>query len=328
MDKVKVQEVNSEIPENKKTLLDKSATGRVNPWRKKKMGNEILSEAYRSIDYANKANRLQECATFVQFRKVGDRKKLIRADFCRVRLCPMCAWRRSLKVFAHTNAIMNAMPHIKHCAYIFVTLTVRNCRGEDLNDTINAMMKAWDRFVKYAPVKKAVKGFYRGMEVTHNLKRGDLSYNTFHPHFHCVFAVNPSYFKKQDYIKQEDWVSLWQKALKVDYSPVVDVRRVKGDTAKAVAEAAKYTVKESDYLIPNDWSLTTQTVKLLDGVLANRRFVAYGGLMKELHKVLNLDDTENGNLVNVDGDVPESNKDDLTVTFVWYTGYRQYILSE
>lgn len=291
------------------------------------MGNELLSKAYDAIGYEEfkkKSVRLRECASWLVFRKLSDKMKLQSMNCCRVRLCPICAWRRSLKVYAHTNSIMAAMAKEKNYAYIFVTLTVRNCTGDQLSDTLDAMMKAWERFLKYPAIKKASKGWYRGMEVTHTLKQGDPSYDTYHPHFHCVFAVNPSYFT-HSYIKQETWTELWQKAMRVDYKPIVDVRRVKGSTAKAVAEAAKYAVKESDYLIPDDWDMTTKTVELLDGILSNRRFVAFGGVMKEWHKKLNLDDTEGGDLVHIDGKLSESGKDDPTVTFVWYTGYKQYI---
>ena len=54
--------------------------------------------------------------------------------------------------------------------------------------------------------------------------------------------VRPSYFDS-GYIKQKDWTALWRAALGVDYDPLVDVRNVKGGTAKAVAEVAKYPVK-------------------------------------------------------------------------------------
>jgi plasmid rolling circle replication initiator protein Rep len=309
---------------NYELLEDKSSTGRLNPWKEKKMGNELLSKAYDSIGNDGKSSRLRECATWLKFRRVGAEKKLQAMNCCRVRLCPVCTWRRSLRVYAHMRGIMAAMAKDKY-RYIFVTLTIRNCSGDELSDTMTSMSKAWDLFMKYKPVKKAVKGYYRGTEVTHNLDYKSECYDTYHPHFHCVFAVNESYFTSRDYIKQADWAELWQKAMRLDYKPNVDVRRVKGADAKAVAEAAKYTLKESDYLIPDDWDMTTKTVQLLDSAFEKRRFVAFGGVMKEWHKKLNLDDTENGDLVNVEGGPPESDTNDPLVTYVWYTGYKQYI---
>ena len=63
--------------------------------------------------------------------------------------------------------------------------------------------------------------------------------------------VKPGYFRsKADYLKQEEWTELWQKAMKLDYTPMVDIRAVKADKGKglkgAILETAKYPVKPFD----------------------------------------------------------------------------------
>lgn len=297
-------------------LSDKSGTGRERPWREKKMANEKLSVAYEDVNQ-QKADRLRDCANMLIF-SVGDdgKKKLTQMNSCRVRLCPLCAWRRSLKVHAHTTQILDAMAG--KYAYIFLTLTVRNCTGTELTGTLNQIFKAWDRLLKRTAVKKAVKGWYRGLEVTHNI-----DCDTYHPHFHTLLAVNKSYFDSRDYIKQADWADLWKQSLGANYVPVVDVRRVKGSTSKAVAEAAKYTVKDADYIIPEDWELTVETVRTLDAALDRRRLVAYGGEMKAWHKKLNLDDEVDGNLVNVGEAEPVGTLREEV--YFWHTGYSQYV---
>ena len=45
-------------------LQDTSPTGKVRPWSKYKMANELLSLAYDSID-PHKAERLRGCATWL-----------------------------------------------------------------------------------------------------------------------------------------------------------------------------------------------------------------------------------------------------------------------
>lgn len=206
--------------------------------------------------------------------------------------------------------------------YIFLTLTVRNCSPENLLQTVDEMMAGWYRFVKYKPVKDAVLGWYRALEITHNVDLLHPELESYHPHFHCIIAVKPSYFQKKYYLTQADWTSLWQKALKLPYTPIVDVRKVKGDTAKAVAEVAKYTVKDSDYLIPDDWDLTTNTVQLLDEVLHNRRLIAYGGVMKQWHQKLNLDDEIDGDLIHVDDDAVKEIEEIgfPIVAYIWGNG--------
>lgn len=304
-------------------LTDKSATGRERPWREKKMANQLLALAYDKVN-EKKASRLRDCGTFLAFNLREDGSKKLRTmSSCHVRLCPLCAWRRSLKVHAHTVQILDVMQG--EYAYVFLTLTVRNCAGNQLASELDKLMAAWNRFVGYKAVKTAVKGWYRGLEVTHNVNPLSSSYDTFHPHFHCLLAVNKSYFTSRDYLKKSDWAQLWQRALHVDYEPVVDVRRVKGTTSAAVAEAAKYTVKDADYIRPDDWDLTVSTVKILDFALDGRRLVAYGGEMKEWHKKLNLDDEVDGDLINVGDDESKAALTDREVCYFWHTGYGQYI---
>lgn len=67
------------------------------------------------------------------------------------------------------------------------------------------------------------------MEVTHNTQYGTKNFDTYHPHFHVLIAVNKSYFTSRDYLSQARWTAAWQQALQVDYTPIVDVRRIKGD---------------------------------------------------------------------------------------------------
>lgn len=311
--------------QNVAVLQDKSSTGRERPWKDKKINNQLLALAYDEINKA-KSSRLRECANWLEFSvDENGNKKLSNANFCRVRLCPICTWRRGLKIFSHTKAIMDEIKKDKDYSYIFLTLTVRNCKGENLQSLIDTMFKAWDKFIRRKAIRFTVKGWYRGLEITHNVNPLSKSYDTYHPHFHCVFAVNKNYFNNKEYIKQAEWADLWQQSLKTDYKPRVDVRTVKGDTAEAVSEIAKYAVKDTDYIIPDDWDLTIDAVRLLDRVLHARRLVAYGGKFKELHNRLNLDDEVDGNLVLTDVQQEEKEEPTQRIYYSWNVGYNQYI---
>ena len=333
-------------------LHDVTATGKVNPWSEKKLANMELSRAYKEIGDFRKAERLSECTLCLKFTRTEDGKRLRWMSSCRVKLCPICTWRRSLKIFVQTNKIIRAMSEEKDYAYIILTMSAgERVKGEALEERINLMLGAWNRLLKYKPVEKVAKGWFRGLEITHdvqpkitkemyraNQKRRDYydrhglkpgmdnpQYDTYHPHFHCILAVNQSYFVSRDYLKQDEWIALWQRALKVDYNPDLRVERAKGKLDRAVSEVAKYTVKDGHYIVPTDWNLTKQTVALLDKVINKRRFVAYGGKMKEWHKKLHLDDSEDGDLVNVDGktDPRELDKDENVISYHWRYGYSQ-----
>lgn len=304
--------------QNCQVLVDRSSSGRIRPWSVYKLANTYLSYAYSEVD-DKKAERLRNCANTLTYRKEGERMRLVHADFCRVRLCPVCQWRRSLKNYGQMQKILAAIEG--QYKYIFLTLTVKNCSGSELSATIDKMMQAWNRFTGYKQVEEVVKGWYRGLEVTHNVTTDE-----YHPHFHVLLAVNNSYFTSRKYIKQEEFTELWKRALKAKYTPICDVRKVKGSDAKAIAEVAKYAVKPGDIINYDDWDLTVDTVKVLDEALAARRLVAFGGILKEWHKKLNLDDEESGDLLDIGHDDSIDTDDDAEeITFVWHTGYNQYI---
>lgn len=309
-------------------LVDIGKSGKERQWREKKMIVDILSEIYyrlsekyieNQIYYSRKAERLEWCSNYLEFQRMNDdSRRLTNGNFCRVRLCPLCAWRRSLKIYANMRRIMSNMDG--KYSYIFLTLTVRNCVPNKLNETICDIMQSWNRFIKYKEIDKIAKGWYRGLEVTHDVK-----HDLYHPHFHVVIAVNRSYFTDRSYIAQARWCELWKRAMKIDYTPICDVRRVKGDTAKAVAECAKYTVKDKDYIDPEDLEMSEQAVRVLDEALHKKRLVAFGGIMKKLHKQLNLDDEIDGDLVKVDDEKVEDSEAVVRETYAWNVGYRNYV---
>ena len=80
-------------------------------------------------------------------------------------------------------------------------------------------------------------------------------------------------------------------------------KRFKWYYRRAVCETTKYTVKNEDYILSNNWQLTLESVATLDKALANRRLVAFGGVMKEWHKKLNLDDEIDGKLIEEGEDI-------------------------
>ena len=287
------------------------------------MANEMLSLAYQDFD-ERKAERLRTCASWLSYKKTVDGLKLDRANFCRVRLCPICQWRRSLKVFGQTCKIVQAFERESQHSYALLTLTLKNCRGEELKSSIDLLMTAWNRLTRTAAWNKVVLGYVRGMEVTHNVDYTSPNFDTYHPHFHVLIALRKSYFTSRDYIRQSEWSALWKRCLRIEYVPIVDIRKCKSDRAGAIAEVTKYTTKSSDYLIPDDWDLTSDAVIILDRALDHRRFVAFGGALAELHKKLNLDDPDEGDLIHVD----DENNVDVDAAaeflFVWHCGFKQY----
>lgn len=185
----------------------------------------ILDQGLES--HQRQAARMRVCANRLEFGWVFEssdtgetRLKLKEARFCRVRSCPICQWRRSLMWIAR---FYQAFPQIyrdhPEWRYIMLTLTVRNCSVLDLRRTVNEMNRAWDRLVKRKAWPAA--GYVRSLEIT----RGDDG--SAHPHFHCLLAVPPGYFVGRKYLSTAKWAALWQEALRIDYTPICEVHRVK-----------------------------------------------------------------------------------------------------
>lgn len=318
------------------------------------MANEMLSIAYDSVDRA-KADRLRACASSLTFRRYDDGSmKLDSMNSCRVRLCPMCAWRRSLRNFYNNLAIaryLDSQPH--GGAWLALTLTVKSVSGSELSPELDRLFYAFKKLFLQKRVKSLVKGFYRGLEVTHDcdeyitcasyqrrkkwldeqgLKVGDKNptFDLYHPHFHVLIHVNASYFSdSRYYMSTAAWAEAWRQALGVDYTPSVKIQRVKNfgssGIAGSVAEISKYSVKDSDYICADDWDLTVDTVRVLDQALANRRLIAYGGDCRDAKKVLALADADTGDLVAVsdESDIDEGRAYTLEMYF-WHTGFNQY----
>ncbi len=306
-------------------LHDRDEKGRERPWALYKRQAQYLAVAYQAVD-EGKAKRVDGCASALLFKRGESGKlKLACANFCRVRLCPVCAWRRSMRTHAHMRKILAAAAEQQKLQYLMVTLTLRNCSGSDLSATLDSLIGGFKRLSDNLCNKAGIwVGWYRGVEVTHNMRS-----DTFHPHIHALVAVKPSYFKGGAYISQAELAEKWRAAAQVDYAPIVDIRKVydrsgKGDIIHAVAEVAKYATKASDIINYDDWGMTEETVRTLDSALNRRRFVAYGGLFKALHKALNLTDEEEGDLVHIDEGTEGSGAAD-ELLFWWHTGYMQYV---
>ncbi|WP_070005314.1 protein rep, partial [Staphylococcus aureus] len=169
----------------------------------------------------------------------------------------------------------------------------------------------------------------RSTEVTVN--KNDGSYNQ---HMHVLLCVENAYFrKKKNYITQDEWINLWQKALQVDYKPVANIKAIKPnkkgdkDIQSAIKETSKYSVKSSDYLTGNH-EKDSEIVKDLEQGLYRKRMLSYGGLLKQKHKILNLDDAEDGNLIQTSDDekATEEEQKAHSITAIWNFEKQNYFL--
>lgn len=280
----------------------------------------MLGEGWEA-DAKRAADRITDCSTWLEMEITADREtgeaglRLSRASFCRWRHCPVCQWRRSLMWkarFLEAIADIDKRPEAETAQWVMLTLTVRNCPITELRERLAAMSKAWKRLSMRKEVEPAMGGWIRATEITRG-KDG-----TAHPHYHVLLAVKPSYFGKR-YIPAKRWAELWQQAMRLDYTPIVDIRRVKprGEqtgVAAGAAEVLKYATKTSDLLADRAW-----TLELIKQV-RNTRAIAAGGWLKD---ALRVEDESQQDLIEGEGD--DDQGDALgVVRYGWHKEVKRY----
>ena len=322
------------ITENQdnKTLKDISKSGKQRPWKEKKIDNVSYSEIL-DILKLKKAHNVKQCGSVLEFKPTEEGYlKLYKTWFCKSKLCPVCNWRRAMKNSYQAQRVIEEVVKEKPKArWLFLTLSTKNAiDGETLEQSLKHLTKAFDRLSRYKKVSKNLVGFLRSTEVTVN--KNDGSYNQ---HMHVLLCVESAYFrKKENYITQTEWVDLWQKALQVDYRPVANIKAIKPnqkgdkDIQAAIKETSKYSVKSSDYLTSNQ-EKNQEIVKDLEQGLYRKRMLSYGGLLKQKHKILNLDDSEDGNLINTsDEKTTEEEQKAHSIMAIWNYQKQNYYIKK
>jgi plasmid rolling circle replication initiator protein Rep len=342
-------------------LHDLRPNGTERPWAKWKREAQGLADIYEVLGCdpdnpqaahdLDKARRVSECANYTEFQRhdpdgqhSGPWLTLHTANFCRNRLCPMCGWRRSLKLGSQAREVVAEANRQKvsrdGVAYkwLLVTFTVKNVTGPELGRTIDQLHKAAHNMAKTKRWKAAVKGWLRATEVTHNTDVKSASFDTFHPHLHFLLCVNSRYFKSADYIPQKEWKAMWERAAGLSYDAQVNVKAVKdleNDPTKesktslggALAEVTKYVCKPQGVVTWENPEMAVRTVLVLDRMLDGRRLTSWGGVLKEAAAKLKLDSIENGDLVHVESESEDKDANAIAdyVAFNWSVGVSDYL---
>ena len=244
-----------------------------------------------------RSEHIQVCGSMLQFLKERNlvseeiRRRLVKGNFCKYRFCPMCQWRMARKVCREVLGRLRTIEESHNgVSLLFLTLTIKNEPLAELNSTVKLLSKAFKRLQQSKQYKSAVLGSIRAIEfLGDNTEVGEC-----HPHFHCLLVVPKSYFTSRYYINFEEWTSLWQRSLRVDYRPIINVQRVKpkGKMSAIVAaalEVVKYSVTSSDLE-----KLSKEDFQELDKQTRNIRQYNYSGELKDTEPTF--DDIEDESL--------------------------------
>lgn len=278
----------------------------------KKRKNQEMIDFIKKHITEKSFESILECGSYLDlyFDDTLEKKKLNKANFCKNRFCPMCAWRQSKKDALKISVMMEHMKKELNLDFIFLTLTAPNVKAENLNEEIKKYNKSFKKLSERKEFKKISRGYVRKLEITYNEERND-----YHPHFHVIVVVNKSYFKSRDYLSKKKFLKLWQECMNDDSISQVDVRRIDMNDKKSVLEIAKYGAKDSEYMHSQD--VFDTFYKALKG----KQIITYSGLFKELLKAYK------------DGLLDEYKELDLTeyvykICYSWNYKYKNYIQME
>lgn len=290
----------------------------------KKTDNMQLSETYyklsnnHTIDYYyNKVVRLKDCSNYLKFARINGKVKLIQTNSCRVRLCPICAYKRSLAVYRNVRSIYTLLQRQPRNKYLFLTLTIRNVAAEQLQAAIDNLNAGYVRLMRNKAYKTITLGTIRTIEVTYNAARGD-----YHPHIHALIHTSNDIYCGRNYISQQQLKADWERVNNLDYDVQVDIRRFHARNAatagKELAEIAKYAVKPSDYV-----GQSADVVATFDKALHQRKLITMSGSFRKAAKELHISDVETDNTYLAD--IKTAEDEGEIIIYKWHYGKSEYI---
>lgn len=225
--------------------------------------------------YAKKAAEIKNCSSYVlEYMDKRETPPILRyqAFYCHNRFCPLCIYKTAKQYFKLVIDICNH-EKAKNCSYLFMTLTIRNCKDSELSDTITHLLDAYTKLIKdnKRQFSKRFLGTLKTLECTYNKRT-----RTYHPHLHILVMIDKTYFTDtKKYLTKSKLIEVWQNALSVDYKPSVDIRATYNTNANTVAEVSKYSVKSSE--IENAFIL-----RAYDKAFFKRRLKSFTGLFREI----------------------------------------------
>ena len=189
-------------------------------YKTKKIKNQALQKIIRNKISKEMLQRIEYCGSFLEFHSdiTGEVKKLVKANNCENRFCPICTYKKARKEALKLSVLIRSLE--KDYKFLFLTLTASNVTSDNLEEEIKLYNESFKRLTKLKLFMSAVVGYVRKLEVTYN---HDLK--TYHPHFHVLLAVKNNYFGR-NYIKRNEWLEMWKSAKRDNTITQVDVRKL------------------------------------------------------------------------------------------------------
>lgn len=193
----------------------------------------------------------------------------------------LTSWERTLELAYFNHHVITEVHKKQQVNWLSVDLGLENITEEQINQTLDKMLTGFNRLFKYKSVQQANLGYFRMLDI---LKKGD----RYHPRIHILLPMIKSYFQGRYYIKYDNWISLWSRALGIENDLYVKVKVVNGkDDNREIFQEKLLTFREQRSEIPLRKSK----------IITSRRLIGYSKLLKDVMEQL---ESENNSHLSVD----------------------------
>jgi plasmid rolling circle replication initiator protein Rep len=253
--------------------------------QREKRENGILIRYLHKNNNNTKASAVKRCMTNAIYALDNHGKKhLYNGWFCHNRLCSICQKRRAIKDNLKVKKVIQFTEnHIDDkYKYIFLTFTLKNVKADKVKATQKHINRSICRLFGYKAVKHGVLGRIKTTEITYNANRDD-----YHVHAHILAMVRPLLVNSRKRLCKSDWVRLWQKASKVDYSPVIKVQHVKNhDDIDTIANYLTKTMNYTRFITSSKVSKKSEVIDTIYNALQYQHRITFSGIFRASNRTL------------------------------------------
>ncbi|MDM5186069.1 protein rep [Bacillus sp. DX4.1] len=176
------------------------------------------------------------------------------------------SWERTLELAYFNHHVTTEINKKQQVNWLLIDLGLENISEEQINDVLDKMLIGFNRLFKYKAIQQANLGYFRMLDI---IRKGD----TYHPRIHILLPMIKSYFQGRYYIKYDNWISLWSRAVGLETDLYVSVKVMNGkEDRREIFQEKLLKFREQKSEIPLRKSK----------IITSRRLVGYSRLLKSI----------------------------------------------
>ncbi|CAH2714118.1 hypothetical protein BACCIP111895_01272 [Neobacillus rhizosphaerae] len=185
----------------------------------------------------------------------------------------LLSWERAVELANFNHQVITEVNKKQQVNWLLVDLGLENITMEQINQILDKMLIGFNRLFKYKSIQQASLGYFRMLDI---VKKGD----RYHPRIHILLPMIKSYFQGRYYIKYDNWISLWSRAVGIGNGLFVKVKVVNGrDAERENIQEKLLNFREQESEFPFRESQ----------IITPRRLIGYSKLLKNVTEHLGND---------------------------------------